>query len=221
MNECVIACETLRDELLFAMEAARLRTQIVWIESGLHDTPNKLRVRLQQALDAVAGRERVFLLFGVCGNAALGLRTGAFTCIMPRVDDCISLLIGSPQARAQIGREHAAYFMTEGWLRGERNLWVEYQYCVNKYGEEQARSIAHMMYGHYRTLGILDMGVAPLAPLLASTKTIADTLGLRQKVFPATTDYIRDLLTGPWPPERFLVKEPFSEITAQDLLMRM
>ena len=219
MNDCVIACQTLRDELLFTMGEAGLEKDVVWIESGLHNTPKKLHARLQETLDMIKGYERVFLVFGTCGNSVLGLKTANFELVMPRVDDCISLLIGSPQKREEIAREDAAYFLTEGWMRGERNLWVEYQYSVKKYGREQADEIARIMYGHYRTLGLLDTSASPVEPLVRSTKVIADTFRLEQKIIPATTAYILELLSGPWPEDRFVVKPPYSELLTTDLIL--
>ena len=141
--------------------------------------------------------------------------------IIPRVDDCISLLIGSPSARAKVSGELAAYFLTEGWLRGERNLWVEYQYTVDKYGKEEADSIAKTMYGHYRTLGLLDTGVSPIEPLIESTKIIAGTLKLEQRVIPASVAYLEQLLLGPWTEDRFVIKAQNSAITADDLVLRL
>lgn len=217
MKECVVACETLRDELNHCMASLGKELSLIWIESGLHNTPEKLKLRLQETLDGIHGYERVLLSFGTCGNSVLGLRIGAYELVMPRVDDCISLLLGSMQERRKIDREYAAYYLTDGWLRGERNLWVEYKYCVDKYGEERARDIAGMMYGHYRTLGLLDPGVNDVAGLVGGTKIIAETLGLEQRVIPAGTGYIRELLTGPWPTDRFIIKEPYSLIENADL----
>ena len=218
MNECIIACETLKNELSFCMEAANPDRCAIWIESGLHNTPAKLHDRLQKALDNIPSHGRVLLCFGTCGNSVLGLRTGPFELIMPRVDDCITLLLGSASVRERINQEHSAYYLTEGWLRGERNLIVEYNYCVEKYGAEQAKEIAEAIYGHYRTLGLLDTGVGDIASLYDSTKNIADTLGLERMVFPASVDYIRQLLNGPRTPDRFIIKQPFSEIVEDDLI---
>jgi hypothetical protein len=217
-NACVIACRTLQAELEFVFNKTGLALPVAWIESGLHNAPEKLHAKLQESLDSVKGYTRILLLFGICGNAVLNLKCGNFELVMPRVDDCISLLIGSPCKRSMLSREYAAYFLTEGWMRGERNLWAEYQHCVQKYGERQANEIAKTMYGHYRTLALLDTGVSPVGPLLDSTKNIADTLGLQQKVLPADTSYIEEFLHGPWPKERFIVKGPFGSVLADDLV---
>ena len=161
----------------------------------------------------------MLLLFGTCGNSLVGIKAGDFELVLPRVDDCISLLIGSPKKRVDISAEKAAYFLTEGWMRGERNIWVEYQHSLDVYGEEMAQEICDMLYGHYRTLGLLDTGAYPIEPLVAGTVMIADTIGLEQEVIPAGVGYIEDLLRGPWSPDRFVVKGPHEAFSSKDLVI--
>ena len=216
MQTTIVACKTLEDELNLAMSKAGVTYPIEWIESGLHNYPKKLNQRLIECLESIKS-DRVLMAFGYCGNSILGIAAGNFELIIPRVDDCISLLIGSNRERAMASAQYSAYYLTEGWLRGERNLWVEYQYTVDKYGEEQARGIADMMYGHYRTLGLLDTGCKPIEPFIESTKIIAETLMLEQKVIPASVSYIEQLLTGPWQDDKYIVKAPGEKITASDL----
>ena len=216
VNQCIIACETLRTELLYVMQALEIKCDVFWIESGLHNTPKKLHDELQIMLDGITGYERVLLCFGACGNSLLDLRVGSYELIMPRVDDCITLFLGSTKARRDADSQHAAYYMTEGWLYGVRNIWVEYNNCVDRYGKEQAKEIFEMQYKHYRTLALLDTGVGNISGLVCSTKTIADTLGLKQIVLTAGTEYIAQLLLGPWSSDRFIKKKPQSRIESSD-----
>jgi hypothetical protein len=219
MNTVIVACKTLEAELRYAMEKTGINYTVEWIESGLHNTPKLLTERLQVIFNGIASR-RVLVAMGFCGNSVQGVTAGSFELIMPRADDCISILLGSVKARTDISVKHAAYFLTDGWLRGERNLWTEYLYTVDKYGEEEAESIAKMMFANYRTLGLLDSGAESIEQLIEKTKIIAETLGLEQAVFPATTTYLEELLTGPWDESRFLIKAPGETVTSKDLLLK-
>ena len=216
---CIIACETVKDELEYSIKECGKSFDILWIESGLHNTPNKLTIRLQEELDQIDGCERVLLCFGTCGNAVLGLKTGRFELIMPRVDDCISLLFGSVKARRDYDKEAAAYYLTEGWLRGERNLLVEYDYSVEKYGAEQAKEIADMMYGHYRTMALFEPINGDVTDLLKATENLSSILELQQKVLSPSVSYITDLLSGPWSEDKFIIKAPFTTIEADDIYL--
>jgi len=216
LKTVIVSCKTLELELEAATNALDINYPILWLESGLHSVPKKLKSRLQEILDDIQA-DRVLLVMGFCGNSVQDITAGDFELIIPRVDDCISLLIGSVEKRMTISGQYDAYFLTEGWLRGERNLWVEHQYAVEKFGEEQAKEIGDAMYGHYRTLGLLDSGVSPIEHLVSKTEIIADTLNLKQQVIPASTTYIKQLLTGPWPEENFLIKAPQHTIKLEDL----
>lgn len=218
MKTAVVACRTIEDELGYVMRKTGTDYPVAWLESGLHNVPKRLNATLQETLDGIRA-DRVLMALGSCGNSLAGVRAGAFELIFPRVDDCISLLLGSVQRRMQVAEQYAAYFFTEGWLRGERNIWVEHEHMLEKYGEELTAELEKALYGHYRTLGLLDCGVKPVEPLVEGTKKIADGLHLTQQVIPATVSYIGELLTGPWPADRFVRKAPGTEITGEDLLL--
>ena len=216
METVIVACKTLEAELRFAQKKTGIKHPVEWIESGLHNAPEKLNVKLQDALDSIKA-QRVLAVIGFCGNSIQGIKARGFELIIPRVDDCISLLLGSVKARTRISGKLAAYFLTEGWMHGERNLWVEYKYAVDKFGEELAMSVAEMMFCNYRTLGLLDCGIEPIEHLIDKTKIIAETLNLKQIVIPASVAYIEELLTGPWNESKYVVKYPGESVTVQDL----
>ena len=218
MTECVIACSTLKGELGLAFARLGREWPVRWVPSGYHDFPKKLHALLQEELDNVQA-DRVLMAFGLCGNAVSGLQSRDFELILPRTDDCISMLIGSVQARADYGREHAAYYLTQGWLSGERNIWTEYQYTRQKYGDEQADAILKMMFGHYRTLGLLDTGAYPMEDLYRQSAPIAEAFGFAQETVPAGIGWLENLLTGPWPEARFIRLAPNRTMTGDLLLL--
>lgn len=217
MKTVVIACRTIEDELMYAIRETGVDCPVLWVESGLHNVPDSLHKRLEEML-ADVDAERVLLAFGFCGNAVLGLKAGNFEMIVPRADDCITVLLGSLRHRMEIANKYAAYFLTEGWLRGERNIWVEYQYTVKRYGKKRADSIMKMLYSHYRTLAIVDAGVTPLEPTVEKAKPIAETFKLEPMTIQGSTDWLKQLLTGPWTEDRFLVIPPGDEIRNKDLM---
>ena len=212
----IIACKTIEDELIAAIDKTGVDYPVIWIESGLHDSPAKLNARLQAELDSIEA-DRVLMAFGYCGNALLGLATGGFETVIPRADDCISLMIGSNKERSAVSADYAAYFLTAGWLCGERNIIVEYLHTLNKYGQKKTDSIMSRLYGNYRTLGLLNTGAYPVEPLIEATREIAGALGLEQKIIPGTIRFIESLLTGPWRQDMFIVKPPYTTITFEDL----
>ncbi len=201
----VLACETLRDEIESIMQKHNLDYEVIWLESGLHNTPKKLFECMQKKLDAITECDRLLMVIGRCGNSVLNLMTGVYETVMPRVDDCISLFFGSDKARNDYGREHAAIYMTEGWLRGESNIVSEYDHMLEKYDEETARDIIEMMYGHYKELALLDTGVYPIDRLYEKTEMVENITGLKRECVSVKLDYLEQLFIGPLDTEKFWI----------------
>lgn len=205
LSTIILACETIRDEIDKARALTHVDHPIIWVESGLHNHPEKLRAVLQDHLDEGNGYKRVLMAFGSCGNSVIGLKTGNYELIIPRVDDCISMMIGSVEKRMDIGKAGGTYFLTPGWLRGERNIWAEYEYSCDKYGKETARSIMEMMLEHYVYLGLVDTQSFDASQVYPEIERIAKELNLEPKIIPASVDYLCRLFVGPWDNEQFVV----------------
>jgi Protein of unknown function (DUF1638) len=216
LDTVIIACRTIADELRVALGETGCTHPVLWIESGLHLRPDSLRIRLQQELDHIGNVSQALLAFGYCGNALLGLRAGDFRLIFPRVDDCITLMLGSGSRRNAIGREYGTYFLTKGWLDFERNIWVEYQETVRRHGKEKADRIFKVMLRHYQRLGVIDTGAYDLGIFLEQVRDIGDALALKPQVIPGTLDYLKKLLTGPWD-EDFIMIHPGETVTVEHI----
>lgn len=210
MKTKIIACRTLEQELGAAMERTQCTHEIHWVEAGLHNVPPKLRDTLQEILDSCGDCDRVLLAMSFCGNSINGLRTGDFQLVVPRCEDCISLLLGGSRERQAYP---AAYFLTEGWLRGERNIWQEYLHCMDTYGQKRGKRIFDSMFSHYRHLALVDTGCFDAESCEAQVRQIAAVLGLDFIRIPGTAGYLEQLLREDLPEDRFLTVPPHSTVT--------
>ncbi len=219
MSTLLIACQTLENELNYALKKSPHKFDIVWFESGLHNFPKKMNKALQELIDDASGKyDTALMVMGFCGNSVAGLNSRGMTLVIPKVDDCISMLLGSCKNRMTIPDAGHTYFMTDGWLKGERNIWVEYQYTMEKYGEEQGEVIFDMMLGSYKALALIDSGAYDTAPTEAEMLNIAKHLKLKYRKLEGTVEYIDKLLTAPYDEERFLIVPPNTEIQLLDLI---
>ncbi len=214
MSTIIVACKTMEDELGLLMKGPGPELPVFWIPSGLHNVPANLHTCLQQTLDGLPPADRVLLAMGSCGNSLVGIHCTA-PLIVPRADDCVSLLLGSAQSHALSHK--GVYFMTAGWLRGERNLMAEYEDLCRKYGKGRADRVFARMLLHFTDLALLDTGTFPLAPARAETQAMARRFSLGYREIPADLSFLRQLLTGPWPEDRFLCLEPGQILTAEML----
>lgn len=215
MKIAIISCRTIELEVTKAMQETGLDCPVSWVDSGLHDVPKKLHAALQELLDSIQA-DRVILALGFCGNSIEGLTAGNYELVFPKVDDCISLLLGSMDNRRQYRR---TYFLTRGWLEGERNIYEEYKHTLRRYGPEVGREIMEMILGQYRDLAILDTGTVDYPALLEETAPIAEALHLRQVPVPATDVLLKQLLTGPWPEDKFCVLPPYGTIRISGMVI--
>ncbi len=210
----MIACNTLKTEIEHVSRKHGIVRRTVWLESQLHNVPEKLSGALQEAIDAVEDADRVLLGYANCGNVVQGLRSGDFDLVVPRLDDCISLVFGSQKRRQEYGEQWRSLFFTDGWMNEGRNILDEYDQMVDKYGEDGAQDIYDMMYAHYRTMTFVDTGLYDVAELLERTRFISEMCELEQRVEPGTLDYVERLVCGPWDPELFVVVGPGEVIPA-------
>lgn len=217
MEAVVISCKTIENELLAAMKELDCSYTTCWLESGLHNVPQQLNARIQDTINACCEYDTALLAMSFCGKSLEGLHSGNLQLVIPRCDDCITLLLGSHSRRQAI---FATYFMTEGWLSGEHNLWWEYQHCIQKYGEKRGRRIFSVMLAHYKNLALLDTGCFDKEAAEARLVPIAEALGLEYTCIDGTLDYLKDLLNGNWDADRFLIVPPHTTISADMLTLK-
>lgn len=216
MNTVIVACRTITDELNMAINETGCKYPVLWIESGLHTDTQSLKKRIQEELDHISNVEQVLLAFGYCGNALIGLKSSNYRIVFPRVDDCVTLLLGSCKKRKEVSEGEGTYFLTKGWLDFEKNIWAEYKDTVKKYGKNKADRIYKIILKHYKRLGVIETNSFNLEDFLEKTRIVAEDLNLKQEIITGTLRYIKKLLTGPWDEEFVLIK-PNETITLEHI----
>lgn len=212
-NTVVLACATIRDELDLIHWELACPYPIVWVTENRHDAPDRLRQILQRHLNELAGYERVLMSFGICGQATLGLQTRDFQLILPRIDDCISLLLGSSWYKAACQRGTPALFLTTGWLDSQWGIEHELARLDKKYGGTKAAKLQQQIYGEFSCLCLIDTGSYSLEVIQERSAAISSRLHLEQKTVQGDLGLLRKLLTGPWD-HSFIQVGAHSELTA-------
>jgi hypothetical protein len=147
----IIACAVFRD-VIQRYPGARNAAVIV-MDYGLHLAPRKMRAAIQEQIDALPAPSLVLIGFGLCGNGLAGIESRCHTLVIPRIDDCVSLYLGSRAAYLEAFQaQPATYYLTPGWLECGGEPMSEHQKCVTQFGAEKAAAIADMLYGKYRNV---------------------------------------------------------------------
>ncbi len=115
----IIACGVLKLDLQKAAQKLGIEADFKFLESALHDTPEKLKSELQQAVNAVSPEQygRIILGYGICGQGTDDITAGKLPLIVPQIHDCISLFLGSAAMyKEQFEKCPGTYYFTAGWL---------------------------------------------------------------------------------------------------------
>lgn len=204
----VIACEVFRDELLH-FEHRRLAFR--FLPQGYHRTPGRMPPAIQDEIDrAPADAAAIVLGYGLCSNGVVGLRSSRAPLVLPRVHDCIAMLLGSRQRyEEEATRCPGTYYLTRGWIEYGKTPYSEYRdVYLARYDEETAAWIARETLKDYQRVVLVDHGLGPMERYRKEAQEMADFFGLAFEEMPGSLDYIRRLLSGPWNLEDFLVIRP-------------
>lgn len=217
MSTVIITCQTIRREVNLAISETGVDYPVLLVDSGLHNYPDRLHKAIQDQIDKIDNVGTILMAFGYCGNGLLGINSQSSRLVIPRADDCITLMLGSNWTRKRIQKEAGTYFLTKGWLDYERNIITEYKGCVNRYGEARALRVMKTMLSHYRRLMVIDTRAYELDDVLSTTKAFAETIGMKHEQYLGSISYIKKLLTGPWNTEEFVILEPGHELTFDEM----
>jgi hypothetical protein len=183
------------------------------LDFGLHIHPDNLKRALQEAIDGVASRvETVILGYGLCSMAVIGLRANGCTLVVPRVDDCIAIFLGSSSAYKQQWRaEPGTYYLTKGWIEVADTPFDEYDRLAEKYGPKRADWLVHQMIKNYTRLALVNTGQDGLERYRDHARALAERWNLRFEEIPGSNALVRRMIFGPWGDD-FVVVPPGESI---------
>jgi hypothetical protein len=148
----LIACAVFKN-LLEHLLPEELAAEVTFLDYGLHAIPRNLKTAVQDTLNAIEEPSLVVLGYGLCGNGLDGIQAGKHTLLIPRVDDCIAIFLGSYAAyKQEFDHNPGTYYLTKGWLESGSDPLREYENLVEKYGQEMAEWLMSEQYQHYKRL---------------------------------------------------------------------
>jgi len=202
VSTLVLACEVLREELLRI--PANGPVSFSFVPMGLHVAPARLRAAIAAELERPRHLDRIVLGFGLCGNATAGLRSAHAPLVVPRVHDCIPLLTGAPDRGATPLREPGTFYLSGGWMEGERTLSAEHRRTVARFGEQKALRVLQTMLGAYRRFLFVRTDHPRRELRERDAADLAALVGLPLDLVNGDGGYLDALVNGPWDPARFV-----------------
>ena len=212
----LIACEMLRDEVELAMARTGIEYPTIWLDKGLHDTPEKLRASLQDKIDQLDKYDTILLAMALCGGALDGVSCAHARLAVPKFDDCIRLILSLEPGMRNAADARSLYY-TRQWLDSAGHLTRQQEQYLEKYGEKKTKKIMRLMLANYKSCRMVDTGAYDMAQWEDRARADADALGLEYGTQHGSVRVLEKLLRQEFD-EEFLVVEPGETLTQRMFL---
>jgi Protein of unknown function (DUF1638) len=198
-----------------------VKVPATFMEYGFHRTPQLMTPALQEQVDGIAEPSTVIVGYGLCGNGLVGLKARQHTLIVPRADDCITILLGSYRRyMEEFSAEPGTYYLTKGWLESGSHPLKEYREYLEKYDDETAAWLIDEQYKNYKRVVLVAPNQEELEAYREQAREVADFCaarwGYRYEERIGSEDFVGKLLQlGPQlgaSTDDFLVIPPGGEI---------
>jgi hypothetical protein len=232
----LISCEIFFREMEFLLEQSPHEIDVEFLQKGLHDIPtNEMLKRIQAQVDAASEQDydAILLGYGLCNNGLVDLEARNIQMVLPRAHDCITMFLGSRQRyKEYFDANPGTYFKTTGWI--ERNEVAEelkqlsipnqmgmdmtYEQLVEQYGEDNAEFLWEELCNtekNYSQITFIEMGVEPDDRFENIARNEAASKHWKFEKVPGNLILLRQLLSGEWDSDDFLVIPPQHRIAAR------
>jgi len=213
-------------EAYFCAARSKNVVDIVLMEQGLHDEPDKLRSEVQKALDNtcdIQGRpyDASLLGYGLCSNGIVGL-SAKIPIVAPRGHDCITLLLGSKDKYQEYFDSHrGVYWYSPGWIEsGKQPSEERYEKMLKeykeKYGDDNAQYLMEVEQSwikEYDWATYIDWGFVDSDEYKNYTKRCAEFLRWNYDELKGSPVLMQKLVDGHWHDSKFLVVKPGQKIS--------
>ncbi|HBV86132.1 MAG TPA: hypothetical protein DEF42_05655 [Desulfosporosinus sp.] len=190
----IIACEVFKEELLKGLEIS-LET-CIFLPQELHRTPDLLKVELQKQIDLLDQQgdlDCIYLGYGLCGNGVVGLKSSQSKIIIPKSEDCISVLLGLRHASKCHVNRTTSYFLSAGWIAYGSDGWKEYQRCLELFDHETAYWCIKEMIKYYETFILINNGMASYLNDQVYVQKMSKFFGLNYEEVEGSLDWLASM----------------------------
>jgi hypothetical protein len=228
----LISCNVFQREAAWCIARSPHVIDAEYTELGEHARSAGLRQLIQAEIDATeaSGKtyDAILLLFGLCGNATVGLQARRTPLVIPRAHDCCTILLGSrAKFTEHFGAAPSTPFSSAGYLeRGDYFLRTSddgpasvqigdgFKALVEKFGEEDAKYIwaeMHPSHGDDKAV-FIDLPQTSHLGYAAQFESRAAAAGKQAVHLQGDIRLIENLIYGHWDPAEYLIVPPTAAI---------
>ena len=238
MHLKIIACKVLQRELSSVSWRSPHSLDITTLRQQFHNVPKNLHQQLQDEIDRIEGGDdcysndagpfdAIVLGYGLCSNAVLGLHSSKYPLVIPRIHDCISILLGSKERYQQVFQTYpGSFFMSKGWLevgetQSEALLKQRYLEYMEKYEDEEIvqelMELEEEMVSNYKNSIFIRWPGLEDSQAREQVKQDAEKRNWNYLELEGSGQLLTKLVEGDWDEDAFLIVQPGQTICQDPL----
>ncbi len=179
------------------------------LDIALHLQPERLRAALLETIAELEAPGTTILLgYGLCGRALEGVYSKHSRLVLPKIDDCVGMFLGSRERHRESLRTHSGrYWLERSWLDTELDIFKQLYKDLGRIPEKYHDRIVKMTLKHYDRL-VLFRDDHDDAQAVSYCENTAKEYGMTFERIDKDLGLLRRLVFGPWEPEEFIIVEP-------------
>ena len=218
-NTVILGCSSLKEYVEEAQRKAGTDYPAIYVSRIYHRDPDEMKEHLRDALRKLPEDVcTVLIAMGYCGGSWEGL-TFRGTLVIPRIDDCVSLLLqDSDEPRSDLKEKGHLYVRHKD--PAKESFKGIFDRMAEGLDEETRKRYHHDWQEMYSSIDIMDTGIngSREPEYVREVSKDAKWLDAELRFVKAGTYVLEKLLKGEWD-DQFLVLGPEETVTKEDVLI--
>ena len=219
MNACILTCSSLTEFVRAAQQSQGTALPVYEVDRKLHAEPGEMRTAIAGLIaDLDPQFDTVLVAMGFCGGAWDHVRFDRRV-VIPRVDDCVSLLLQTDDEFCPNRKEPGHLYLFENDPKDFSALTLlrDFSLAGQEYKDLNHDYLFHMWFDSYRHMDIIDTGFNDCysVPYVEAAQQEADKIHAELDYVPGSNRILEKLVSGRWD-DQFLVAEPGHELIHGD-----
>ena len=211
MEAVILCCSSLREFVDRAQESQGTHWPVAEADRNLHAEPARMKERLTAMLAELPPEyDTVLVAMGFCGGAWDHV-TAPRRLVIPRTDDCVSLLLQTDDEYCPNRKEpgHLYLYETDPRTFSALTLMRSDMPLDEDLKKLDPEFLFHMWFDNYHHMDIIDTGLNDCysEEYVIAAQAEADRIGAELDYVPGGIRMLEKLVSGRWD-EQFLVAEP-------------
>lgn len=221
-NTVILACTSLKDYVEEAQKRLGTNIKAIYVSRLYHRDPKEMREHIIEKLDNLPeGTDTVLVCMGYCGGSWEGVAKNSCRIVLPRIDDCVSLVMQlTDEPKSNLKEEKHFYVRDKDPSKESIKAIFEHMANAQDLDQETTEKYHKHWQDMYEEIDIIDTPIndARSQEYFDKVKVDADWLDARLEYVMGGTHMIEKLIKGDWD-DQFLVLEPGEPATKAEMLI--